>query len=62
MKKLLLSLLFLGAFQVATGQETPQPNYKQAARFSPTKMARMVHSTSVRPNWLQKGDAKFFAT
>ena len=56
MKKFLLSLLFMGAFQLATGQETPQPNYKQAARFSPTKMARMVHSTSVRPNWLQKGN------
>lgn len=35
---------------------TPIPNYRQAARFSPNKLAKMVHSTSVRPNWLRKGN------
>ena len=37
-------------------QETPKPNYRQAARFSPENIAKMVHSTSVNPNWLQNGN------
>ncbi|MGC6284431.1 MAG: DPP IV N-terminal domain-containing protein [Polaribacter sp.] len=56
MKKLLLSCVLLSVYFISSAQETPQPNYRQAARFSPTKIAKMVHSTSVRPNWLQKGN------
>jgi dipeptidyl aminopeptidase/acylaminoacyl peptidase len=37
-------------------QEIPKPNYRQAARFSPENIAKMVHSTSVNPNWLQNGN------
>lgn len=33
-----------------------KPNYRQAARFSPKQIAKMVHSTTVRPNWLKKGN------
>ena len=56
MKKTLLTLLLLFIFLAIKAQEIPKPNYRQASRFSPTKMAKMVHSTSVRPNWLQKGN------
>ena len=56
MKKLLFSCVLLSVYCISSAQETPQPNYRQAARFSPTKIAKMVHSTSVRPNWLQKGN------
>ena len=56
MKSTLLTILFLLSFASIKAQETPQPNYRQAARFSPTKMAKMVHSTSLQPNWLQKGN------
>lgn len=56
MKKLLLSCVVLSVYFISSAQEKPQPNYRQAARFSPTKIAKMVHSTSVRPNWLQKGN------
>lgn len=56
MKKLLLSCVLLSVYFSSSAQETPQPNYRQAARFSPTKIAKMVHSTAVRPNWLQKGN------
>ena len=56
MKKLLLSCVLLSVYFISSAQETPQPNYRQAARFSPTKIAKMVHSTSVRPNWLQNGN------
>jgi dipeptidyl aminopeptidase/acylaminoacyl peptidase len=34
----------------------PKPNYRLAARFSPTKVGKLVHSTSVRPRWLQRGN------
>ncbi len=54
MRNLLLVFLLVSSFLKA--QESPEPNYRQAARFSPTKLAKMVHSTSVRPNWLQKGN------
>lgn len=37
-------------------QETPEPNYNLASRFSPNKISKMVHSTSVYPNWLRKGN------
>ncbi|MFV0540375.1 MAG: DPP IV N-terminal domain-containing protein [Aestuariibaculum sp.] len=35
---------------------TPTPNYRLAARFSQGNLAKMVHSTSVSPNWLEKGN------
>ena len=56
MKKLLLSCVLLSVYFSSSAQGTLQPNYRQAARFSPTKIAKMVHSTAVRPNWLQKGN------
>ena len=56
MKKTLLTSLLLFIFLSIKAQDVPKPNYRQASRFSPTKMAKMVHSTSVRPNWLQKGN------
>ncbi|WP_439132052.1 DPP IV N-terminal domain-containing protein [Polaribacter sp.] len=56
MKNTSLTFLFLLSLLSIKAQETPEPNYRQAARFSPTKIAKMVHSTSVSPNWLQKGN------
>lgn len=49
-------LVFSLCFLSTKAQETPKPNYRQAARFSPSKIAKMVHSTSVRPNWLKNGN------
>ena len=31
-------------------------NYELAAKFSPTKLSKLVHSTSVNPHWLKRGD------
>ncbi len=56
MRNLLLSCVFLCSIFTINAQETPEPNYRQAARFSPNKLSKMVHSTSVRPNWLRKGN------
>ena len=52
--KLLLLLFFVSTISFA--QETPEPNYRLAARFSPKNIAKLVHSTSVRPHWLKKGN------
>lgn len=56
MKKLLLAGVFFSFCLVTNAQQTPQTNYRQASKFSPSNLAKMVHSTSVRPNWLQNGN------
>lgn len=56
MKKLLLAGVFFSFYLITNAQQTPQPNYRQASKFSPSNLAKMVHSTSVRPNWLQNGN------
>lgn len=56
MKNYFLSLLCLLLTTVFIAQETPKPNYRLASRFSPDNIAKMVHSTTVRPNWLQNGN------
>ena len=37
-------------------ENTPKPNYRLASRFSPTKIGKLVHSTSVNPRWLKRGN------
>lgn len=55
MKKLLLITLLL-SFTIGTSQNEVKPNYDLAAKFSPKNIAKMVHSTSVNPNWLKLGN------
>lgn len=61
MKKitLLFSLILLNVYS-SFGQEisnkVPTPNYRLASKFSPTNIGKLVHSTSVRPNWLKNGN------
>ncbi|MAM50145.1 MAG: hypothetical protein CMC12_03810, partial [Flavobacteriaceae bacterium] len=38
------------------GQDNVVSNYDLAAKFSPKNLAKMVHSTSVSPNWLKYGN------
>lgn len=49
-----ISLLCLSA----TAQQAPamKANYRQAARFSPKKVEKMVFSTGVDPHWLKQSD------
>jgi dipeptidyl aminopeptidase/acylaminoacyl peptidase len=59
MKKqlLLLSLVtLLMSMQVSAQNNVNGANYRLAERFSPSKVRKMVFSTSVRPNWLKTGD------
>lgn len=55
----LLGLIFLsgyGSFAQEINHETPTPNYRLASKFSPTNIGKLVHSTTVRPNWLKNGN------
>jgi dipeptidyl-peptidase-4 len=61
MNKLLLSFLSFFAVIVISAQETPKPNYRAAAKYSPKNIAKMVHSTSVNPHWLKKGNRFWYA-
>ncbi|UMB53222.1 DPP IV N-terminal domain-containing protein [Lutibacter sp. A64] len=47
---------YVGFAQDKTTSEVPVPNYRLASKFSPTNIAKLVHSTSVRPNWLKNGN------
>ena len=52
----LVSFNFLFSQQVSEEIKTPTPNYRLASKYSPTNLAKLVHSTTVRPNWLEKGN------
>ena len=61
MKKIILFFVLIFTVSVITAQETPKPNYRAAAKYSPKNLAKMVHSTSVRPHWLKKGNRFWYA-
>lgn len=61
MKKFTLFFVFFFTLSVISAQKTPQPNYRQAAKYSPKNLAKMVHSTSVNPHWLKKGNRFWYA-
>ncbi|KJD31940.1 peptidase S9 [Tamlana nanhaiensis] len=42
--------------QETANTNTPTPNYRLAAKFSPKNLAKLVHSTTVQPHWLENGD------
>ncbi|WP_235297504.1 S9 family peptidase [Portibacter marinus] len=56
MKYLLWSLLLSANIAVLNAQNTPQPNYDLAARFSPDHLDKLVFSTSVTPHWLKNSE------
>ncbi|MBT3442539.1 MAG: hypothetical protein HN440_02355, partial [Flavobacteriaceae bacterium] len=61
MKHFILIILTIGFWTFSFSQEsenntTPLPNYRLAAKYSPKQLAKLVHSTSVRPHWLKNGN------
>src|SRR5690606_10865784 len=46
---------YLTAFSQTTRKLT-QPNPDLAAKFSPQKLGKLIHSTEVNPNWINFGD------
>jgi len=61
MKKVILIFTLLFTVSVLFAQETPKPNYRAAAKYSPKNLAKMVHSTSVNPHWLKKGNRFWYS-
>ena len=55
MKKLIFTFCFLITTS-GFSQEELMSNYELAAKFSPSKLSKLVHSTSVNPHWLKRGD------
>lgn len=51
---ILITTTILSQNEITTN--TPDPNYRQAAKYSPKNLAKLVHSTSVRPHWLKNGN------
>jgi len=54
---LIISSTFVFAQRYANEQltkEIPVPNYRLAAKYSPENLAKLVHSTTVKPHWLKK--------
>ena len=56
MKNIRLVFLFAFVTSLVTAQQSPTPNYRAAAKYSPKNLAKLVHSTSVSPHWLKKGN------
>ena len=61
MKRVLLLLIVFISTNLISAQDnsndqTPKPNYRLAARYSPTQLGKMVHSTAVQPRWLNTGN------
>ena len=61
MKRVLLLLIVFISTNLISAQDnsedqTPKPNYRLAAKYSPTQLGKMVHSTSVQPRWLNTGN------
>ena len=61
MRKIMLLLSIMLSTTLISAQDnsenqTPEPNYRLASRYSPEQIGKMVHSTSVFPNWLNTGN------
>ncbi len=57
MKNIIALILTIVMVQVSMAQEpVTKANYDLAARFSPTKLKRMIFSTTVDPHWLKNSD------
>ena len=53
--------MMLNVHLLAQDRVETKANYRLAERFSPTKIKKMVFSTSVRPNWLETGDKFWYS-
>ncbi|MBN2236725.1 MAG: S9 family peptidase, partial [Bacteroidales bacterium] len=64
MKRKFFALLAVLLFTTSLfSQNTPitEADYRMAEMFSPTKLKRMVFSTSVQPKWLKSGDKFWYS-
>ncbi|MEE9364615.1 MAG: DPP IV N-terminal domain-containing protein [Cellulophaga sp.] len=52
----LSSTMLFSQSNMEGASESPTPNYRLAAKFSPDNLKKLVHSTSVKPHWLKRGN------
>ena len=56
MKNYFKILFLIFSISFLNSQENEKANYDLAYKFSPKSIAKLVHSTSVRPHWLKNGN------
>lgn len=56
MKKMFLLIFLFSSFSLLAQQQPAKANYALAARFNPSKISKMLHSTTVDPHWLKLSD------
>jgi len=61
LQTLLLLLVFGLSGAIAQNKPLQEANYRAAELFSPSKIKKMVFSTSVEPNWLKTGDKFWYS-
>jgi dipeptidyl-peptidase-4 len=63
MKKTFLLLLLLPVFYLSFSQDNKpvKPNYLLASKFSPSRLDKMVFSTSVDPHWLKRSNRFWYS-
>ncbi len=63
MKKNILLIILIACVSSAFAQNTPvtESNYDLAERFSAKKLDKMIHSLTVKPNWLKSGDKFWYS-
>src|SRR6056297_1658862 len=61
LQTLLLLLVFGLSGAIAQNKPVQKANYRAAELFSPSKIEKMVFSTSVEPNWLKTGDKFWYS-
>jgi len=61
LQTLLLLLVFGLSGAIAQNEPVQEANYRAAEMFSPSKIKKMVFSTSVSPNWLKTGDKFWYS-
>ncbi len=60
-KNVVTLFILCWSIQQISAQDTVQPNYELAARFSPDNVKKMVFSTSVDPHWLKHSDRFWYS-
>ena len=61
LQTLLLFLIFGVSATLSQNQPVKKADYRAAELFSPSKIKKMVFSTSVEPNWLKTGDKFWYS-
>lgn len=54
--RIICTLLLAALVLAGNAQQPVTPNYRQAARYSPKKLEKLIFTTNVDPHWLKQSD------